>query len=49
MLRNRIQIQEEESGMSEELAKDLDWNVMSLPLYLADALLNLSYAQLGMG
>ena len=32
----------------EEPAKDADGKVLSLPLYLADALLNLSYAQSGM-
>eukprot|EP00956_Cyclotella_meneghiniana_P021704 scaffold39809_cov88-Cyclotella_meneghiniana.AAC.3 len=47
LLRNGIE--EEANGMWEEPAQDADGNVLSLPLYLADALLNLSYAQSGMG
>jgi hypothetical protein len=41
-------IRDEEAGMFDTPAQDINGNEMSLPLYLADALLNLSYAQAGM-
>jgi hypothetical protein len=41
-------IRDEEAGIFDSPARDINGNEMSLPLYLADALLNLSYAQAGM-
>jgi tetratricopeptide (TPR) repeat protein len=41
-------IEDEASGMWDTPVMDVDGNEISIPLYLADALLNLSYAQSGM-
>jgi tetratricopeptide (TPR) repeat protein len=41
-------IEDEASGMWDTPVMDVDGNEISIPLYLADALLNLSYAQCGM-